>query len=335
MKVMQIPAFGINNLQLVNTDTPRPDNGQVLVRLNAASINYRDYQIIQGEFTPNVPFPLIPLSDGAGEIVALGEGVDRVQIGDKVTPLFFPRWLSGEALNKERSVSSGLEVPGVLREFGVYDQQAVTKVASHLTDEEAACFPCAGLTAWNSLVTIAGIRAGGSVLVQGTGGVGIFALLFAKALGANVIVISSSNDKLARARALGADHCINYKAMPDWGQAALELTNGRGVDVVVEIGGSGTLANSAQAIRHGGHIAIIGYLAGAKIELTVFSLITKNAHWHGLGVGNRDQYEQMMAFVDKHRIRPVIDKIYEFEQTGQALVDLVKADHFGKLVVRI
>lgn len=335
MKVVQLPGFGIERLEIVDRDVPEPRSGQVLVRFKAAALNYRDVQIISGDFTPNVTFPLIPLSDGAGEIVAVGRGVTDLRAGDRVTPLFFPKWLYGEALRGERSVSSGLEAPGVAREYGVYAQSEVVKVASHLSFLEAACLPCAGLTAWTALVTVSGIKKGDTVMVQGTGGVALFALQFAKAMGANVIIISSSDAKLERAKALGADHGINYRATPRWGPVAFELAEGRGVDAVIEIGGTGTLENSVQAIRHGGHVLIIGYLAGAQIGLTVYSLIQKNANFHGIGVGNRRDYEQMIRFVETHKIRPVVDKTFAFAQVGDGLRELAEGGHFGKLAVEI
>jgi len=316
-------------------DDPMPGDpgaGEVLIKFAAASVNPRDSQIISGQFTPNVEFPLIPLSDGAGEVVAVGEGVTRVETGDLVTPLFFPNWVSGEALGDERKVSSGLEVPGVLREYGLYSEQAVVPVASHLSPAEAACLPCAGLTAWTALVEKSGIGEGDSVLIQGTGGVAIAALQFVKALGARAIVISSSDRKLDRARELGADHCVNYMSQTQWGPEAYEFS-GHGVDAVVEIGGTGTLENSLAAIRHGGHINIIGYMAGVEMGITVFPLIIKNANLHGIGTGNRNSYEAMMKAVADYAIRPVIDRLYAFEETGKALSDLDVGGHFGKLAV--
>ncbi len=335
MKVIELPEFGIDKLSVVEREIPEPGAGQVLVRLGGAAANSRDYQIVIGEFSPDQTLPIIPFSDGAGEVVEVGAGVSRVAVGDLVTPLFFPCWISGEAFGDERSTSRGLEVPGVLRECGVFDEDAVAKAASHLSAEEAACYPCAGLTAWTSLVPVSGIGAGDYVLVQGTGGVAIMALQLAKALGAQVMIISSSDEKLERARQLGADHCVNYNSVPEWGEAALVWTDGRGVDAVVEIGGTGTLLKSIQAIRRGGHIPVIGYLAGAPIELTVFDLIIKNANLHGIGVGNRDDYESMMRFVEEHALRPAIHKSYEFEQAGEALRNLPRGRHFGKLTVKI
>jgi len=335
MKVVELPQFGIDKLRIREAKTPVPGTGQVVVRLGAASINYRDYQIVIGEFAPDQPLPIIPGSDGAGEIASVGEGVRDLARGDRVAPLFFPEWMSGEALGDERSVTFGLEAPGVLQTYGVYQEHQVARFARHLSDEEASCFPCAGLTAWNCLVTLSNIRAGDTVLVQGTGGVAMFALQFARAMDAEVIVTSGSDGKLERAKALGATHCINYRTTPAWGAAARELTGGIGVDAVVEIGGEGTLAESFAAIRRGGHINIVGYLAGFGLGLSVFHLIERNANLHGLSVGNREQFEAMMAFVEKHRIRPVIDRRYVLEEAGQAIGDIAKGDHFGKLVVSL
>ncbi|MDP6675222.1 MAG: NAD(P)-dependent alcohol dehydrogenase, partial [Gammaproteobacteria bacterium] len=249
MKAYELAQFGIEHVQRVLMDDPTPGPGQVLVKLNAASINYRDYMICMGQFAPPEDLPIVPLSDGAGEVVAVGDGVTGLGIGDHVSPLFFPRWMSGDALGDERAVSTGCEVDGCLREYGVFDEQGVVKCASHLTDEQAACFPCAGLTAWNALVTTSDVQPGDSVLVLGTGSVSIFTVQFAKALGARVIVTSSSDEKLKRAKTLGADDVINYRDTSEWGLAAKELTAGRGVDVVVEVGGTSTLGQSFKAIR--------------------------------------------------------------------------------------
>jgi NADPH:quinone reductase-like Zn-dependent oxidoreductase len=334
MRAIQLSAFGLDKLETVETDQPTPGPGEVLVQMNAASVNPRDYQIVTGQFTPNVPFPLIPLSDGAGEVVAVGDGVTRAAVGDIVTPLFFPDWISGEALGDERKRSSGLETPGTLREYAVYPESEIARAASHLTAEEAACYPCAGITAWTSLVSRSGIGAGDWVLVQGTGGVAMMGLQIARALGARVIVLSSSNERLEQARALGADHCINYTDDPDWGDTAFAIA-GHGVDAVLETGGAGTLENSLAAIRHGGHINIIGYTTGIEMGITVFPLIVKSANFHGIGTGHRDDYEAMMRCVETHGIRPPISGRYGMAQAATALQDLADGGHFGKLVISI
>ncbi|MEM1110371.1 MAG: NAD(P)-dependent alcohol dehydrogenase [Pseudomonadota bacterium] len=333
MKTMHLNAFGRDNLVLVDAPEPaKPAAGEVLIKCAAASLNPRDSQIIEGRFSPNVEFPLIPLSDGAGEVLAIGEGVTRVAPGDLVTSLFFPNWISGEALDNERAVSSGLEAPGVLRELALYPEDALVKAADHLTAAEAACFPCAGLTAWTSLVDKSGIGAGDHVLIQGTGGVATAALQLTKALGARAIVISSSDARLERATALGADHVINYSTEPNWGPVAHELS-AHGVDAVIEIGGTGTMENSLAAIRHGGHINIIGYMAGVDMGITVFPLIIKNANLHGIGTGNRDSFEAMMQLVGDTGLRPVIERAYPMEQIVQALDDLDAGGFVGKLVL--
>jgi NADPH:quinone reductase-like Zn-dependent oxidoreductase len=334
MKAVTLNQFGLEHLQLTDQPEPAPGPREVLVKMLAASVNPRDYQIVTGQFTPNVPFPLIPLSDGAGEVVAVGDGVSRVAVGDLVTPLFFPDWISGEALADERKRSSGLELPGTLREYAVYPEHAVSRAASHLSAEEAACYPCAGLTAWTSLVTRSGIQAGDTVLLLGTGGVALMGLQLAKALGAGVIILSSSNERLARAAELGADHCINYTDHPDWGEMAYEIA-GHGVDAVLEIGGAGTLENSLAAIRHGGHINIIGYMAGVEMGITVFPLIIKSANLHGIGTGNRDDYEDMMHCVAKHAIHPVIASRHAMADAAEALNALQQGGHFGKRVISI
>lgn len=334
MQAIQLNGFGLDQLQSVQLDRPEAGPGEVLVKMGAASVNPRDYQIITGQFTPNVAFPLVPLSDGAGEVVAIGEGVSRVDVGDLVTPLFFPNWISGEALGDERKLSSGLEVPGTLREYAVYPEHAISRTATHLTAEEAACYPCAGLTAWTSLVTRSDIQAGDTVLLLGTGGVALMGLQLAKALDARVIILSSSDERLAQAAELGADHCINYIDNPNWGQMAYEIAS-HGVDAVLEIGGAGTLENSLAAIRHGGHINIIGYMAGVEMGITVFPLIIKSANLHGIGTGNRDDYEAMMQCVAQYALRPVIAARYAMDDTAEALRDLQQGGHFGKRVITI
>lgn len=335
MRVMQLPAFGMQNLAMVTTPSPEPGPGEVLVRFRAASVNYRDFQIVTGEFAPTAALPVVPCSDGAGEVAALGDGVTELAIGDLVCPLFFPRWQSGPALGDERAVSSGLEMPGTLREFGIYRPSQLATAAAGLSAREAACFPCAGLTAWTCVDTLAGVGPGDWVLAEGTGGVALFTLQFAKALGASVIITSSSDAKLERAIELGADFAINYRELPEWGARAREITGGRGVDCVVDIGGEGTLSQSVAALRRGGHIGVVGYLAGLGLGLTVFDLISRNANLHGVSVGNRAGFEAMMQCVGEHGIRPVISGDYAFADAPLALAAIAEGGHFGKLVIDI
>lgn len=334
MQAIHLSNFGSKNLSLTEHVVTAPADYEVVVRLEAASLNPRDSQIIAGHFTPNVAFPLVPLSDGAGTVTQVGSAVSRFKVGDRVTSLFFPHWHSGEATAGERAISTGLEAPGVAREIGVFHEQSLSAFPQHLSAAEAACYPCAGLTAWVALFDKSDVAEGSWVLIQGTGGVATMGLQLAKAAGAKVIVISSSDDKLNKARALGADHLINYVDTPDWGQRAFELS-GHGVDAVLEIGGNATLENSLHAIRHGGHINIIGYMAGIDMGITVFPLIIKNANFHGIGTGNRDSYERLMDFVDAHQIHPVIHARYPLAELRHALHTLDTESPFGKIVVEI
>ena len=334
MQALQLSNFGASNLLLVDNVQPEPQEHEVVVRLGAASLNPRDSQIIAGQFTNAVDFPLIPLSDGAGTVTAVGAAVTRFNVGDSVTTLFFPNWHSGEALAGERAVSTGLEVPGAAREVGIFHEDTLARSAPHLSAAEAACYPCAGLTAWSALFDKSCITKGSWVLIQGTGGVATMGIQLAKAAGAKVIVISSSHDKLAKAQGLGADHLINYLENPDWGQQAFELS-GHGVDAVLEIGGTATLENSLNAIRHGGHINIIGYMAGIEMGITVFPLIIKNANFHGIGTGNRDSYESLMSFVADHRLHPPIHQRFPLNKLQQALNTLDTDSPFGKVIIDI
>ena len=334
MRAIHLNEFGLEKLSLINAPQPAPSEYEVLVKLEAASLNPRDAQIIAGNFTPDVAFPLVPLSDGAGTVVEVGAGVTRFKQGDRVTPLFFPNWHSGEATGGERSISTGLEAPGTAREYGAFHEDSIAAFPQHLSAAEAACYPCAGLTAWTALFEKSGIAQGSWVLVQGTGGVATMGIQLAKAAGANVIVISSSNEKLEKAAALGADEVINYLDNPNWGDSAFELS-GHGVDAVLEIGGAGTLENSLNAIRHGGHINIIGYMAGIDMGITVFPLIIKNANFHGIGTGNRDGYEALMAFVGAHGIRPVISECFPLKEIHAGLDALNTGSPFGKIVIDI
>ena len=332
MQSLQLNNFGPDHLTLVDSAMPEPSEHEVVVTLAAASLNPRDSQIIAGHFTTAVEFPLVPLSDGAGTVTAVGTKVTRFEVGDKVTTLFFPNWHSGEATNGERGVSTGLEVPGAAQEVGVFHEDSLANSAPHLTAAEAACYPCAGLTAWSALFDKSFITKGNWVLIQGTGGVATMGIQLAKAAGANVIVISSSHEKLEKAKALGADYLINYIETPEWGQRAFEIS-GHGVDAVLEIGGTATLENSLNAIRHGGHINIIGYMAGIDMGITVFPLIIKNANLHGIGTGNRDSYESLMQFVGKHGLRPPIYQHFSLSEVKQALHTLDTGSPFGKVVI--
>lgn len=322
--------WGIENLRPIDKPAPTPGPGQIVVRMRAASLNYRDLLMVEGKGGVK-ELPLIPFSDGAGEVVRVGAGVTRVAIGDRVCPMFFPDWIDGGPTLEKRSRPLGGPAPGVLQEELLIDAEAVSHVPAHLSFVEAATLPCAALTAWRALVVEGKLQAGQTVLVQGTGGVSTFALQFAKMLGAQVIVTSSSDTKLAQARALGADHLINYRQTPQWGKAAVELTGGLGVDHVVEVGGAATVNESLEAARVGGRILIIGVLSGFSQEIAMRSIYGKNLRLIGLSVGSRQHFEQMSAAIERHELRPVIDSVLPIEQVQDGLRRMQSGKHRGKI----
>ncbi|HEX4292704.1 MAG TPA: NAD(P)-dependent alcohol dehydrogenase [Rhizomicrobium sp.] len=335
MKVWQIQdAYGIDNLHEADAPEPKPGPGEIVVAMEAASLNYRDLMTVVG-FAGAFPLPLIPFSDGAGTVSAVGAGVTRVGVGDKVCPLFFQSWLSGPVTAESRFKPLGGPLSGVLQQKMLLDAEGVSKFPAHLSFEEASTLPCAGLTAWRAVTIEAPVGPGDTVLVQGTGGVSIYALQFAKARGATVIATSSSDEKLARARALGADHLINYKTTPDWGRAAREITGGKGVDVVVEVGGENTLNQSFDAARVGGHIVVIGVLGGYSSPVMIPLLFSKNLHIHGISVGSREQFDDMAAHIAQWQMKPVVDQVFAWGKLRDALRLMQAGGHFGKIVLDV
>ncbi len=335
MKAFELQnAFGIDNLKLVERPDPRPGPGQVLVRMRAFSLNYRDLMVVKGAYNPRMKLPAVPLSDGAGEVAAVGDGVTRVKPGDRVAGTFMQRWAGG-ALTEEASRSAlGGGGPGVLAEQIVYDAEGVVRFPEHLTFEEAATLPCAALTAWQALVTEGQVKAGDTVLVQGTGGVSLFALQFAKLLGARVIATSGSDAKLQRVLQLGASDGINYKSIPEWGNRTRELTGGAGVDHVVEVGGAGTLGESLKAVRVGGRVSLIGVLSGAG-QVNPIPILMKGVRLQGIFVGSREMFEAMNRAIALHKLRPVVDRVFAFGEAREALRHMESAAHFGKIAVRV
>jgi NADPH:quinone reductase-like Zn-dependent oxidoreductase len=326
---------GLDHLTLVQRPRPSPKPDQVIVRVRAASLNYRDYEIITGTFNREFPLPLVPLSDCVGEIVEAGADVTRVKTGDRVCGTFWQGWIGGPSDLADPKRQLGGAMQGVLAEFVCLDEDGVVLAPPHLSDEEAATLPCAGVTAWHALVTEGHVRAGDDVLVQGTGGVSIFALQFAAMSGARVIVLSSSDHKLQRARDLGAAFTINYRLQPDWSGAVLEYTDGRGVDHVVEVGGPITLTQSLLAIRLGGQISMIGYLGGGGGEVDPLQIFRRRACVRGISVGSRSSFEAMNRAISANQTRPVVDSVYPWTEISTALVHLKDGRHFGKIVLAL
>ncbi|MEP6837650.1 MAG: NAD(P)-dependent alcohol dehydrogenase [Bradyrhizobium sp.] len=332
MKVWEVAReWTIDGMDLVERPAPAPGPGEVAVRIRAATLNYRDLLTVQGRGGA-YKLRLVPFSDGAGEVIATGEGVTRVSVGDRVCPMFFQSWFDGGPSAANRRLALGGTRPGVLQEVMVLDAEGVTRIPGHLSLVEAAALPCAGLTAWRALFDEGHLRPGQTVLVQGTGGVSIFALQFAKLAGATVIVTSSSDDKLERAKTLGADHTINYRAVPEWGKAAADWAGG-GVDHVVEVGGKDTFRQSIEAAKVGGNILVIGVLSGFAQEIAIPSIFSKNLHVIGLSVGSRRMFEDMASAIGRSELRPVIDKTFDFTEVPEALRLMERGGHFGKIAI--
>ena len=335
MKAFEIQnKFGLDSLTLTERPDLKPSHGQVLIKLRSLSLNYRDLMVVKGLYNPKLPLPLIPFSDGVGEVVAVGEGVTRVKSGDRVAGIFFQKWLAGELTAEKAESALGGAIEGMLAEYVVLHEDGVVRVPEHLTDEEAASLPCAAVTAWNALFTCGGLKAGDTVLIQGTGGVSIFALQFALLAGARVIATSSSDEKLERVLQLGASDGINYKQTPDWSKKVRELTAGDGVDYVVEVGGAGTLTESLRAVRYGGQISLIGVLTGGSAEINTASILMKNVKVQGIYVGSREMFEAMNSAIALHKLHPVCDRVFPFHEAPEALKYMETGSHFGKICIR-
>lgn len=334
MRAMEIQgAYGLENVKAAEREVPSAGPGEIVVRMKAACLNYRDLATVMGMGGQHA-LPLVPLSDGVGEVVEAGEGVTRVAVGDRVCPLFFQTWMAGEPTPETLSQPLGGPLDGCAQEYLKISAEGCVKVPAYLTDMEAACLPCAALTAWRALVVEGGLKAGDTVLCQGTGGVSIFALQFAKAAGAEVIITSSSDEKLDRAKQLGADHTINYTATKDWGRAARKAAGG-GVDHVVEVGGAETLTQSLASIRVGGHIAIIGLLSGMVKDMNVATVFSQNARITGITVGSRTHFEDMLRAMALNEIRPVVQETFALGDLAKALGHMGAGAHFGKIGIEI
>ena len=334
MRVFQIQDdWGLTHLKLAARPDPRPGTGQVLLRMRAASLNYRDLLVPERGYGAHTgTLPLIPVSDGVGEVIEVGADVTRVRAGDRVCPCYRQGWIDGPP--DSTYLSLGGPIDGTMAEYMVLPEDGVAKVPAHLSDEQAATLPCAALTAWSALVTYDNLGPGSRVLVQGTGGVALFALQFAKLRGAHVTVISSSDEKIAKACALGADASINYVKTPEWYKATREITAGRGYDHIVELGGEKTLPQSLMCVRTGGMISIIGVLSGGTMTAQLGRIVMKKVRMQGIGVGHRNGFEAMTRAIEQHRIAPVVDRVFPFEQLKEAMAYLKSGAHFGKICIR-
>lgn len=327
--------WGLDQIKVVELPDPKPGPGEVLVRMRAVSLNYRDLMMVQGMYGrgPGAGGPIVPFSDGCGIVEAVGEGVSRLAVGDRVATMFFQGWISGPPTLEKALTALGYPIPGAGRELGVFSEQGLSKVPDFLTDQQVATLPCAALTAWRALFEDARLQPGETVVLQGTGGVSIFGLQFAHAAGLKTLITSSSDEKLARAKGLGADHLVNYRQTPEWATPVREATRGVGADFIMEVGGGGTIQQSMRAVRIGGHIAIIGVVAGAGDPFNPAALIGNAAKLQGVFVGSRDMFEAMCRAIELHGIQPVVDKVFPWTEVRAAFEAMRAGEHFGKIVL--
>lgn len=335
MRAWTLQDFGMDNLELRDVPTPTPGPGQLLIKVSAVSLNYRDKALVDGIYAPEkMPKGLIPVADSSGVVVEVGPDVTDVAVGDRVTSHFYADWIDGPWREAYTDRQVGGPVDGGLAEFQILDASAVVPTPDSLTDQEAATLPIAALTPWFAMREYGNIGAGDTVLIQGTGGVSIFAIQIASALGARTIVTSSSDEKLQRAKELGATDLINYRTTPDWAGAALELTDGEGVDIVIDVVGGPGVKDSVRAVKGSGMVAIVGFLDGQSTSLDLMDVIWHQARIQGIAVGHLRAFERLMGFLDEQSIKPVIDSVYAFEDAPAAYRRLAEGA-FGKVVVTI
>jgi NADPH:quinone reductase-like Zn-dependent oxidoreductase len=335
MKAWQIPSFGLDKLEFKDLAEPKPAPGEVLVKVHAVALNYRDLLIAKGLYHPNMALPRIPCSDGAGEVVEIGDGVSNVGTGQRVAGIFMQNWLDGLPTPTRVRGALGGDVDGMLAEYVLLKEQGVVPIPQHLSYVEAATLPCAAVTAWNAVVHAARVKAGDVVVIQGTGGVSIFALQFAKMLGARVLGTSSNDEKLERARTLGLDAGLNYKRTPDWSKWVMDQTKQGGADVVIEVGGVGTLNQSLRAVRMRGVIAQIGALSQSNEPMQIPLILHSQVQLRGIYVGSRAHFEEMNRAIDENNLRPVVDEVFTFEKSRRAFQKMESGAHFGKIVIRV
>lgn len=337
MRALNVSApWGPDALTIVEKPDPTPGPGQVLVRMRAVSLNYRDLLMINGAYSRGAATAkdvITPFSDGCGIVEAVGAGVSRFKPGDRVATLFFQGWVSGPPTLEKLTTSLGFPIPGAGAELQTFSEHGLSKVPEFLSDHQVATLPCAALTAWRGLFVDARLEPGDTVVLQGTGGVSIFGLQFAHEAGLRTVITSSSDKKLERAKALGADHVVNYRTTPDWSKAVRAVTGGRGADFIMEVGGAGTIQESMKAIKIGGHIAIIGVVAGAGEPFNPASMIGNSAKLQGLSVGSRDMFEAMCRGIDLRSIQPVVDKVFPWTEARAAFAAMAAGEHFGKIVL--
>jgi NADPH:quinone reductase-like Zn-dependent oxidoreductase len=334
MRAVQATDFSLNGLSITELPVPVPRHDEILIRVKAVSLNYRDLAILSGSYIKDLIPPFVPASDACGEVVALGAAVTRFRIGDRVTPIYTQGWSQRRHTDEQRTMRErGGLVDGVLKEYISVRAEDALHAPEHLSDPEASTLPIAALTAWSAL-SESGVKPGQVVLLQGTGGVSLFALQFAKVWGARVIVLSSTQEKLDRVALLGADFGINYRENPDWHDAVLNITNGDGADVILETAGS-TLSTSLSAIASGGFIGVVGFVAGYEASFQLRKLIVPGVRLQGIVIGPRSQFEEMNRCIVQHRLHPIVDQAFFLDDAGEAFRRMEAGSHFGKIVIKL
>jgi NADPH:quinone reductase-like Zn-dependent oxidoreductase len=332
-EVIKKPGF--DALTLTDRPDPRPNSGEVLVKMHAASLNYRDLLVVKGANEDrDMPPVIIPLSDGAGEVVAVGANVKHLKVTDRVNSCFMPKWIEGQLTPEKQNSALGYLNNGVLAEYVLFPEQGLVPLPAHLSYEEGATLPCAALTAWNAL-SRKKLLPGSTILIQGTGGVSLFSLQFAKLFGARVIALSSSEEKLERLKELGVCLTINYRTTSDWAKPIMDFTEGVGVDHIIEVGGSTTLSNSLSCIKYGGTISMIGQVTGDKAEIDLGNILAKDVTIQGIYVGSRRMFEEMNSAISLHQLKPIVDRSFPFEKARAAMEYLESGKHFGKVCIAI
>ena len=335
LRAYEVKEFGIDSLAIQEQAAPALKAHEVRVKVHAVSLNYRDLMMVKGVYNPKMNRPFTPCSDGSGEVIEIGGSVTKWKVGDRVMAAFMPGWTSGRLHEGAGRSALGAGGVGMLSESVVLSEEAFVAIPEHLSYEEAATLPCAAVTSWQALIESGNLRAGETVLTLGTGGVSIFAIQFAIMSGAEVIATSSSDEKLEQLKKLGVTKLINYKKTPDWAKEVMKLTDGKGVDHVVEVGGAGTLENSLKSTSFAGHVAVIGVLTGVQADLNPRLILMKNIRVQGIFVGSREMFENMNRAITAHKLKPVIDKVFPFEEAAKAWQWLESGSHFGKVVIRV
>lgn len=335
MKAIHLIQFGIDNLHLVNIPVPSYGENEVLVRTTAVSLQYLDLIVVEGNILPDLPLPHIPVSEGVGVVERVGRNVARWKKGDRVLIPFIPRWEAGAITTYANQVRTGLQRPGTLAEFSAQPENTLAKAPDNLNDEESAALPVAGLTAWTYLVSQGNIKAGQTILVQGSGGVSLFALQIAKLFGLKIIVTTGSKDKELKLKALGAEHVINYIENPKWSSEVRRLTNGVGVDIVLDVGGRETIPESILSCKEGGFIGLTGFLTGGSATIDIVPVIVNYLRLQGYSVGSTQELEALVRAIEVNNLRPVVDRAFPLEKTKDAFQRFKSGEVFGKVIIKI